>query len=124
MKSFWIPLAGVLVLGSALPARADVAPAPCDGKSAGDACMTFDNKAGTCVVNPSSPGVLDCQETMAATGAGGAGGAGSSSSGAGGSSSGGGDDDSGCAVHPGPTQGAAGLLLLLAASALASRRRR
>lgn len=125
MKSFWIPLAGLLLLASAAPARADIAPAPCDGKQVGDACTTYDNKPGTCVDNPMSPGVLDCQETMAATGTGGSSsGTGGSSSGEGGGSSGGGDDDSGCAVHPGAGQGATGLLLLLAASALARRRRR
>ena len=69
-----IAISGALTLGAlravaAAPARADVAPEPCDGKQLGDACTTFDGSAGTCIDNPNAPGTLLCQATTSATAA-------------------------------------------------------
>jgi hypothetical protein len=118
MKSRWIvALSALGLLASTLPARADVAPDPCMGKKAGDACTTPANKSGTCVASASAPSGLTCQEGAGSSSA-------SSGSGAGGGS-GGNDDKGGCAYGTGA--GAVdgwGALSLLAAIPLLARRRR
>jgi hypothetical protein len=114
MISCWIlPLSAFLLLASALPARADVAPDPCMGKKAGDACTTPANKSGTCVAGGSTPSSFTCQEG-AASGSGG---------GAGGGSSGGGGSG-GCSYGTGAGAEGWGALSLLVAVPLVARRRR
>lgn len=120
-------LLGLLALSFSLSlsaaASADVAPEPCEGKSVGDVCETYDQKAGTC---QQANGFLDCVENSAATtsssttsGAGGGGEGGSDGSGGSGTST---EDDGGCSVAAVGAPVAAGSMSLLALALVAGLR--
>lgn len=110
-------------------AFADVAPDPCEGLKAGDACTTTNNKAGTCV---EQNGLLGCVESPATTSSSGAtSSSGSTTSTTTGTTTGGGDDgkatDDGCSASPWSASAWPGLVLVglaLGAFTAAGRTRR
>ena len=121
-----VPSLSLLALALTLvapPARADVAPDPCETLNAGDACTLPDGSPGVCV-NESMLNIC----TPADDGVGGGGGAGGSDGSGGSTSSGGSSDkDSGCSVGaPSPVKPltGAGMGLVLGFGALLLGRRR
>ncbi len=126
-------IVGLLVGASALlvstSSLADVAPDPCDGLNAGDACTMPNNKPGTCV---DQGGFLACVENGGSTTS-----TGGSTTSTGGSTTstssttGGGDDggssDDGCSATASTTSALPGFALVglaLGAFAAAGRKRR
>jgi hypothetical protein len=142
MKILRLGLASTLLLvASASPARADLQPDPCMGKANGDACTSYNNKPGTCVPDPQTPGALLCQESgMSGSGGGSSatttGTTTSASSGTNSSSAGGGADGSDgeressgdCSFRQGAPSGigtwAGAAAAMIAAGLLLARRRR
>ncbi|MBL9026180.1 MAG: hypothetical protein JNL21_28560 [Myxococcales bacterium] len=102
---------------------ADVAPDPCDGLNAGDACTMPNNKPGTCV---DQGGFVACVENGGSTTS-----TGGSTTSTGGSTTGGGDDggssDDGCSATASTKSALPGFALVglaLGAFAAAGRKRR
>ena len=130
MNRLVFSLVGASALLVSTSAFADVAPDPCEGLKAGDACTTTNNKAGTCV---EQNGLLGCVESPATTSSAGSttSSGGSTTSATTGATTGGGDggksSDDGCSASSSSASALPGLVLVglaLGAFTAAGRTRR
>lgn len=123
MKRITFASASILLvtLAAAAPALADIAPDPCMGKAAGDACTTPDNQDGTCKEGAAA-GLLTCVASSSSSSSSSSGSSSSSSSSSGGDP----EDDGGCSFRGGPEAPlgmVVGGLALFALGSLVARRR-